>query len=116
MQRDALLNVEEDNDQDTYVPPLVITYHPALNDVSRILNRHFGILMETEDLKRVFSKRPLVSFRTGKTLRKELVRAKVYQGSKEVLGCRGCGNSHCEVCLNIKEVLFKKELQLFRTY
>ena len=102
MQRDALLNVEEDNDQDTYVPPLVITYHPALNDVSRILNRHFGILMETEDLKRVFSKRPLVSFRTGKTLRKELVRAKVYQASKEVLGCRGCGNSRCEVCLNMQ--------------
>ena len=51
MQRDALLNVEKDNDQDTYVPPLIITYHLALNDVSCILNMHFGILTETEDLK-----------------------------------------------------------------
>ena len=102
MQRESLLNVEKGQSTEAYVPPLVVTYHPALNGVSRIINKHFGILSETEDLKKVFSRRPLVSFRTGKTLCKELVRAKVNQGRREVVGCRGCGNSRCEVCLNIQ--------------
>ena len=102
MQRESLLSVEKGQSTEAYVPPLVVTYHPALNGVSRIINKHFGILSETEDLKKVFSRRPLVSFRTGKTLRKELVRAKVNQGRREAVGCRGCGNSRCEVCLNIQ--------------
>ena len=80
MQSDPFLNVEKYNDQDMYVLPLIIIYTLALNDVSRILDRQFGILTETP--KQVFSERPLVSFRTDEKLRKELVRAKVYQERK----------------------------------
>ena len=71
------ITLEKEQSQEAYIPPLVITYHPALNSIFRIINKHFGILSETEDLAKVFSRGPLVSSRTAKTLRKELVRAKV---------------------------------------
>ena len=99
MQRESLLNVEKEQSQEAYVPPLVITYHPALNSISRIINKHFGILSETEGLAKVFSRRPLVSFRTAKTLRNELVRAKVNQEQRAVVGCKSCGNSRCNCVL-----------------
>ena len=62
------MSVEKEQDQYTYVTPLVITYRLALYDVSCLLRRHFAILTETEELMQVFFIRPLVLFHTGKTL------------------------------------------------
>ena len=102
MQKYSLLNVEKEHDQNSYVLPVVITYHQAINGIYHALGGYFGIFTETKDLKQVFLKELLVSFNTSKVICMKLVRAEVYQGRKEVLDCIGSGNSCCYLCLNMQ--------------
>ena len=50
----------------------------------------------------MFTPAPLVSFRSGYSLRSHLVRAKVYLLIRKK-GSSCCGKSRCETCFNIRE-------------
>ena len=57
---------------------LVLTYHPGLKNVDDIIKKHLVFLYAKEQVENVFTPPPFVSFRASFSLRKHLVRAKVY--------------------------------------
>ena len=82
--------------------PLVVTYHPALSGLGKIIGKHFHILQADEDLKKAFPFKPFVSYRNAKSLRNRLVRAKV----PDLISRKGtfkCNRKACKVCINLIE-------------
>ena len=80
------------------VPPLVLTYHPRLKKVSDIIKKHLAFLYAKEQVENIFT--PFVSFCAGFSLRKHLVRAKVYPLLREC-GSSGCNKIRCQTYLNV---------------
>ena len=58
--------------------PLLFTYHLRLKNVNDITKKHLVFLYANEQVENIFTSPPFVSFRAGFSLRKHLVRAKVY--------------------------------------
>ena len=59
----------------------VVTYHPSLNCLSRIIKENLNILYMSREAKAVFSPGPLVamvSFRSARRISSYLVRVKLY--------------------------------------
>ena len=71
---------------------LVLTYHPQLKNVSDIIKKHLVFLYVKEQVEHIFTPPPFVSFQAGFSLRKHLVRAKVYPILREceLPGCNKC--------------------------
>ena len=59
--------------------PTVATYHPQFKNLERIINQNFYFLNMNEETKKVFSPRPVVSFRSARKISRYPVRAKLYQ-------------------------------------
>ena len=57
--------------------PFVVTYHPRLPDISKILRDLHPILGSSERCKNAIKSIPFVAFRKPKSLEDYLVRAKV---------------------------------------
>ena len=57
--------------------PLVITHHPALNKVYEILKENSKLLLVGDEHKEVFQNKIFLSFWKAKTLKVDLVRAKL---------------------------------------
>ena len=77
--------------------PFVVTYHPLLNELSKIMRDNIYLLNMNEEVKNVFKPGPMVSFRSARKLSSYLVRAKLYPLVRKV-GCEKCGKKRCEVC------------------
>ena len=58
--------------------PFVVTYHPSLNYLSRIIKDNLNLLYMSREAKAVSSPGPLVSFRSAGRISSYLVRAKLY--------------------------------------
>ena len=82
--------------------PFVVTYHPQLKNLGRIINQNIYLLNMNEETKKVFSPRPMVSFRSPRKTSSYLVRAKLYPLDR-VVGSTKCGKKRCEVCMNVSE-------------
>ena len=80
--------------------PLALTCHPRLKNVNDIIKKHLVFLYAKEQVENVFTPLPFVSFRVGFSLRKHLVRAKVYPLLREC-GSSGCNKSRYQTCLNV---------------
>ena len=63
---------------------------------------NFYLLNMNEETKKVFSPRPMVSFRSRRKICSYLVRAKIHM-SDRVVGSTRCGKKICEVCVNVSE-------------
>ena len=72
--------------------PFVVTYHPSLNCLSRILKENLSILYMNREAKAVFSPGLMVSFRSARRISSYLVRAKLYPLERRY-----------EVCTNVTE-------------
>ena len=88
------------NCRDKDILPLIITYHPALGFVSKIIRKHFHVLTVNDEAKELFPNPPMVSFRNPKTIGNHVVRAKVPRLDQRK-GTFKCGSSKCEVCWNL---------------
>ena len=44
--------------------PFVVTFHPKLNVLQNIINKHLYLLYMNDEVKRVFTPKPMVSFRS----------------------------------------------------
>ena len=53
--------------------PLVVTYHPRLHDLSRMIRKNFIYLYPEEQVKQVFTPAPFASFQSGFGLNNHLV-------------------------------------------
>ena len=58
--------------------PFVVTYHPILNTLSKIIRDKMYLPNMNQEVKKTFSQGPMVSFRSARKLRSYLVRAKLY--------------------------------------
>ena len=74
LQRDTLLNRESKSKDGTRIP-LVLTFHPALNEAHEILRKCENILLVDREHRRVFSGKLFVSFRRAENFKDTLVRA-----------------------------------------
>ena len=68
--------------------PLVVTYNPFLCHLGQTIRKNIFLLYQVEEVKRVFTPAPFVSFCTARTLRTHLVRAKVYPAEERLVGSR----------------------------
>ena len=98
--------------------PFVVTYHPRLPDISKILRELHPILGLSERCKNPITSVPSVAFRKPKSLGDYLVRAKVdSRGPKGLLlGTVKCSSKRCEVCKYLDEHSHFKGSQDDRRY
>ena len=71
---EALKRVDkEPTDRET----LVVTYHPSLPSVSKIVQKHWSVMVDnSQALKRIFGKPSMVAYKRGKNIGDILIRAK----------------------------------------
>ena len=60
-------------------------------------------LYQDEEVKKVFTSAPFVSFRSVRTLKNQLIRAKGYPVGEKLVGSRKCNKNRCQVCKNVME-------------
>ena len=58
--------------------PLVTTYHPRHKDLNSLIKRNLQHLYADQEVKKMFTPSPFVSFRSARNLKNFLVRSKVY--------------------------------------
>ena len=80
--------------------PLVVTYHPVLKSLSSIVNNNMYLLHMDQEVKRIFTPQPMVSYWNARKLSSYLVRAKLYPMERKVGSCK-CNGKRCEVCKNV---------------
>ena len=64
--------------------PFIVTYHPLLNSLYRIIRKKLYLLNMDQRVKEVFSSKPMVSFRSARKFSSYLVRAKLYPLERRV--------------------------------
>ena len=80
-----------------------MTYHPILNSLSKIVRDNMHLLNMNEEVRKTFSRGPMVSFRSVRKLSGYLVRAKLRTSQRKV-GSSKCGKRHCEVSNNVTDI------------
>ena len=86
--------------------PLVLKYHPALDKIYEILKDNSKLLLVDDEHKEVFQNNIFLSFRKAKSLKDELVRAKLPSvgGPPLARGAYRCnGRKSCQICNVITE-------------
>ena len=63
---------------------LVVTFHPGLKNINQIINKNLHLFYMDQEVMKVFTPKPMVSFRSDKKLSSYLVRAKLYPLEKKV--------------------------------
>ena len=80
--------------------PFVVTYHPGLPNIRKIIRELHPMLESSERCKNAINSVPFVAFRKPKSLGDYLIRAKVdSRGPRDsILGTVKCSSRRCEVC------------------
>ena len=73
--------------------PFVMTYHPKLKSMNKVILKYLDLLYMDNEVKRVFTPKPMISFRSARKLSSYLVRAKLYSTYRTV-GSFKCGGKH----------------------
>ena len=95
--------LKQEKREKKYKLTLTITFHPAFQDLYRILRKAHTILACDKAHQKVFQDVPLVGFRKGKSLKDLLVRAKVPSLGEAKIGQSGpCFGKRCGVCPFVK--------------
>ena len=82
--------------------PLVVTYHPSMNFLSRTTRRHQITLRSSERLNAIFNSPPMIAFRRPKNLKDLLVHASLTSYANETPGNFLCGTIRCKTCPILK--------------
>ena len=64
--------------------PVVVRYHPLFKSLSSIVNNDIYLLHMDQEVKRTFTPKPMVSYRSARKLGSYLVRAKLYSIKRKV--------------------------------
>ena len=94
--------VNQDQENKSGAVPFILTHHPKLSDVGKILWENRDILYRVEEVEKVFSPPPFVSFRIPRNLKSHLVRSKLYPLERKS-GSAKCNKQGCHVCFNVSE-------------
>ena len=93
---------DENNTKEVNGVPLVVTYNPTFKNLFQVIRKNLQLLYADEEVKKVFSPAPFVSFRSTRNLKSYLVRSKIYPLQRKV-GSEKCKSKRCLVCLNASE-------------
>ena len=93
---------DENNSKKVNGVSLVVTYNPAFKNLSQVIRKKLPLLSADEQVKKVLSPAPFVSFRSTRNLKIYLVRSKIYPLERKV-GSEKCKSKRCLVCLNVSE-------------
>ena len=86
--------------------PFVVTYHPRLRMLGKVLHKHYNLLQSNERLQKAFQEPPMVAFKRLKNLRDILV----HTGARAAtLGVKCCSDKRCKCCNHLQE---KKEFEI----
>ena len=80
--------------------PIVATYHPKLKDLGKLIKNLQLFLYSDNEVQRVFSPAPIVSYRSARKIKDYIVRSKLYPIERKV-GSSRCGNPRYQVCTSI---------------
>ena len=69
---------DENNSKKVNEVPLVVTYNPAFKNLFQVIRKNLQLLYADEQVKKVFSTAPFVSFRSTRNLKSYLLRSKIY--------------------------------------
>ena len=95
--------------------PFVVTYHPLLQELSNIIRNKLNWLYADDEVKKLFSPGPMVSFRSARKLSSYLVRAKLYPLVRDIVSCK-CGKKRCQVCQSVIETDSFTSTSIGKTY
>ena len=82
--------------------PLVVTFHPQLPRLGKILRDHLPTLHISNKMKEAVPSPPLVANRRPKNLKDLLVRASLKPPLQRHEGSTRCGRPRCKSCMHIK--------------
>ena len=82
--------------------PFVVTYHPKLKNLSKIIKDNLYLLYVNDEVKKTFTPSPMISFRCSRKISSYIVRAELYPLERTVGSCK-CGKKRCELCDMISE-------------
>ena len=82
--------------------PFVITYHPALSNLSSIAHEHWTTIQKHPELCKIFKEPPVLAFRKPTSLKDILVRADISPRSAYNGQCSKCDSRRCMTCKNIQ--------------
>ena len=82
---------------------MIINFHPVRSGIGKVVNSLWPILHVSDDMKRVFGEKPIVSFRRPRSLKDEFIRAKLKDERVITVGMKKCGKSLCKVCDFVEE-------------
>ena len=99
--REDLLRTNDCVSKKTVIP-LVVTYHPHVNALNKIIRRNLKHLHAYQLVRSVFTPATFMSFRTACNLRIHLVRSKLYP-LKQTTGFYKCNTPRCQVGKHVKE-------------
>ena len=80
----------------------VVMFYPLLKSLGSTFNKNCYLLQMNDQVKKVFSLWPMVSFRSARKLSSYLVRAKLYPVERKGGSCK-CNCNRCQVCQSISE-------------
>ena len=81
----------------------MVNYNPILSRLGKVIRKNLCFLYQDEEVKQLFNPAVFFSFRSVRTLRSHLVRAKVYLVGERLVGSRKCNKNCCQVCKNVIE-------------
>ena len=82
--------------------PFDLTYDPLFKSMGKIINKNLYLLHMNNEVKKVLTPKPMISFRSARKINSYLVRAKLYPEERTKVSFK-CGSKRCEVCLNVNE-------------
>ena len=82
--------------------PFGLTYHTLFKSIGKIINKNFYLLCINKEVKKVFTSKQVISFRSTRKMSNYLVRVKLYP-EERTKGSFKCGSKRCEFCLNVNE-------------
>ena len=92
---------DENNSKKVNGVPLVVTYNPAFKNLFQVIRKNLQLLYADEEVKKVFSPVPFLSFRSTRNL-SYMVRSKIYPLERKVVSEK-CKSKRYLVCLNVSE-------------
>ena len=96
--REALLKYQTKSKSDR--TPLVLTYHPHLRPINKIVKNLQHLLNKDQHFSKIFSTPPLISYRQPPNLKLLLTSASL-PNENFITGTFPCKSSKCHLCPNI---------------
>ena len=90
-------------------------YNPAFKNLFQMIRRNLQLLYADEQVKKVFSPAPFVSFISTRNLKIYLVKSEIYSLERKV-GSEKCKSKCCLVCFNVSEMDVFQSFQTKKQY